>query len=108
MNVEEKVKSVFAFQLFTQALDPFVIEQFKILPLVFFPNAQSCEIVLSENLIEVFLIPKKRTDGLKFDFTNGKNNSIYNKKLIEAFDFWFKGLRIKPTVKVQWKQDEQR
>lgn len=104
MNVDERIKKVFEHQHFYQDLDPFVIEQFKILPLVFFPTAKSCEIIILENEIQVALIPKLRDDGLKFDFTNGKNNEIYINKLIESFNFWFMGLANKPQVKIFWKQ----
>lgn len=106
MNTEEQVKNVIAFQMFTQMLDPFVIEQFKLLPLVYFPQAQSCELKISKEQIIVTLIPKPRKDGLKFDFTSGKSYDIYVKELMTAFDFWFRGLRKKPQVIVQWKQND--
>ena len=99
---KQKLKQIFEMQLITQAIDPIVMQNLTLIPLVCFPQAKNCEVCFDENKIVISLFKKNGLSGMLLKIFHNKNNSTYENNLRDSYDFWLQNIKIKPIIEIKW------
>jgi len=105
-ELKQQLTQIFYAQSITQGLDPIVIKNLKILPLVCFPQAKECELTFTENEIKVVLIPFSGIQGMIKRLWHRRFNDIYTKNLNMSFNYWLQCIKKKPNIVIEWKKNE--